>query len=254
MRLGDIESQMGVIASAVRELIALGVQGDALVSAIERIENGAMDTARQADEAAERRRAYDRERKRQKRNSTGNPRNSADTECPQMSTGIPRNSTGQERTPLARVLDNLLDSTPLDGTGVVVSLADGWPLGDAQDHVRHLVAIANSPNLDPHKSDGLITTAARLAAWRAAGASWANDVLPVVTTQARRMTEPIATWKFFDRAIAKSIANNRQALEIPNAQRPYANQRQSAAEQKLRDIDAAMVAAVEQHASRNGSG
>lgn len=49
---------MGTIAAAVRELIALGVQGDALVAAVERIE-----AAQTVLPAFEKRRTYDRERK-----------------------------------------------------------------------------------------------------------------------------------------------------------------------------------------------
>jgi hypothetical protein len=95
--------------------------------------------------------------------------------------------------------------------------ADDWPEGKATDHVRLLVAQVASPRLDPSKSPGLITTAGRLVAWRKEGASWEHDVVPVVTAVCAKQRSPVSTWKFFDQAIGRSIADNRAALEIPDA-------------------------------------
>src|SRR5215218_4204633 len=53
---------MSIIAAALRELIAAGIEGDALVAAVARIE-----AATPRDEQADRRRAKDRERKKDKR-------------------------------------------------------------------------------------------------------------------------------------------------------------------------------------------
>jgi hypothetical protein len=67
---------MSVIATAVKHLLAAGVTGEALVNAI-----AEMEAAQPKDAAAERRRAWDRERKRGKRSegvSTGIPPESAD--------------------------------------------------------------------------------------------------------------------------------------------------------------------------------
>lgn len=75
---------MTVIATAVRHLLAAGVTGDALVQAI-----ADMEAAQPKDAAAERRRAWDRERKRKARdeaNSGGSPVESADiAEIPSLS-------------------------------------------------------------------------------------------------------------------------------------------------------------------------
>lgn len=57
---------MGVIATAVKHLIAAGITGEALVGAIAEMEK---DLSNQKDEQAERRRAADRERKKRLRNS-----------------------------------------------------------------------------------------------------------------------------------------------------------------------------------------
>jgi hypothetical protein len=55
-------------------------------------------------------------------------------------------------------------------------------------------------------------------AWKREGASWEHDVLPVVAGVCANRRSRIASWKFFDQAVARSIADNRAALEIPIAQ------------------------------------
>lgn len=95
--------------------------------------------------------------------------------------------------------------------------ADDWPDGKPTDHLRRLVEAVGSPWLDPSKSPGLVTTAGRLAAWKRDGASWEHDVVPVVTAVCAKQRSPVSTWKFFDQAIGRSIADNRAALVIPEA-------------------------------------
>lgn len=94
---------------------------------------------------------------------------------------------------------------------------DDWPDGRASDHAEQLVALVASPWLDPSKSPDLVTTRGRVAAWKRDGASWEHDVLPVVTGLCANRRGRISSWKFFDAAIARSIAENRAALEIPEA-------------------------------------
>ncbi len=96
--------------------------------------------------------------------------------------------------------------------------ADDWP--PTARVLAELVEAVASPFLDPANSPGLIQTAGRLAAWKRDGASWAHDVLPVVTAVMSRRSEPVATWKFFDAAIARSIAENRAALALPQITTP----------------------------------
>lgn len=95
--------------------------------------------------------------------------------------------------------------------------SDDWPEGKARDHAKLLVETVASPRLDPSKSPGLVTTMGRLEAWKRDGASWEHDVVPVVTALCAKQRGPVSTWKFFDQAIARSIADNRAALEIPEA-------------------------------------
>lgn len=94
---------------------------------------------------------------------------------------------------------------------------DDWPAGTAKDHAKALIAEVGSPWLDPHKSLDLNTTIGRLAIWKRDGASWAHDVVPTVAKLCERNRKPVKSWKFFDNAIAQSIADNRAALEIPEA-------------------------------------
>lgn len=94
---------------------------------------------------------------------------------------------------------------------------DDWPTGKASDHADLLIAAVASPWLDPSKSQDLVTTRGRLAAWKRDGASWEHDVLPVVAGLAAKRHARIGTWKYFDAAISQSIADNRAALEIPEA-------------------------------------
>ncbi|WP_341020931.1 helix-turn-helix domain-containing protein [Brevundimonas diminuta] len=95
--------------------------------------------------------------------------------------------------------------------------ANDWPEGDARRHAELLVELAATVRLDVARQPGLTLTAGRLAAWRRDGASWEHDVVPVVTSLARKRGQAIASWKFFDAAVAQSIADNRQALKIPEA-------------------------------------
>ena len=104
----------------------------------------------------------------------------------------------------------------VEGT-VVDAGGDDWPQGQAMDWAMALVRAAKTVRLDVSRQPGLVTTMGRLAAWKRDGASWEHDVLPVVTSLAQRTGTPISTWKFFDAAIAQSIADNRKALIIPEA-------------------------------------
>ena len=92
--------------------------------------------------------------------------------------------------------------------------ASDWPEGDP---AKALVSEVSSPWLDPQKTPGLVLTAARVSAWRREGASWRDDVVPVVTANCQKRRSAVGSWQFFDAAIAQSIANNRARLEIPEA-------------------------------------
>ena len=103
-------------------------------------------------------------------------------------------------------------------TVVTVPTASDWPTGEARHHAGLLSQAAQTIRLDPTRQPGLTQTLGRLHAWRRDGASWEHDVMPTVVALAQRPGQPIASWKFFDNAIAQSIADNRQALTIPEAQ------------------------------------
>jgi len=75
----------------------------------------------------------------------------------------------------------------------------------------------NSAVLDPARTPGLVTTAARMAAWKRAGASWREDVIPALQVLTAAATEPIKSWAYFDGAIARSVSARSRPLEVGEA-------------------------------------
>lgn len=120
---------------------------------------------------------------------------------------------------LAHVENKPLEVILLDSDVVDVDAREpnDWPNGSARDHAAALIDELGSPWLDPQKSLDLTTTVGRFAIWKREGASWRNDVLPVVAKLCEKNRKPVKSWKFFDAAIAQSIADNRAALVIPMA-------------------------------------
>lgn len=106
---------------------------------------------------------------------------------------------------------------PAEPVTLQVVASTDWPAGDSRAHAELLIAEAKTVRLDLAREPGLTLTLARLAAWRAAGASWRRDVIPAVTALAGRPGRKITSWKFFDDAVAQSIADNREPLTIPEA-------------------------------------
>lgn len=156
---------------------------------------------------------------------TGNANNvpSRDTTSNDVTTVSERDLTRTGAQVVIPSLPSLRSEELVVGGGVGererVRQTDDWPDGKASDHAEQLLAIVASPWLDPCKSPDLVTTRGRVAAWKRDGASWEHDVLPVVTGLCANRRARISSWKFFDAAIARSIAENRQALEIPEAGR-----------------------------------
>jgi len=129
---------------------------------------------------------------------------------------------------------------------------DDWPTGDL---FMLLAEAAESPRLDPAKNPKLVQTAGLIGGWRRAGASWQHDVLPVVTSISRQRGPPIGTWKYFDAAVLQSVADNRRALEIPEARNDPANPRRqpTARDDRIsRMLAGAMAAVDEQQPVRAG--
>lgn len=210
---------MSVIAF-LRDLLAAGLDFDAALIAAERFEQRALaaETARAAE-----RKAKDAARQAKKRKldrhaeSRGQPVTERDSRGPSPRAG----ACAQVVTPFS----SSLRSEEVGGGGggeCAGAISDDWPDGKATDHARLLVEAVSSPRLDPQKSHGLSLTEGRLVAWRRDGASWEHDVVPVVKGLCAKQRSPISTWKFFDQAIARSIADNRAALAIPEAGAPRA--------------------------------
>jgi hypothetical protein len=191
------------------------------LEAARQFEAGAPTPAELLD-AAGRKRLRDRQRMAQKRDNERQSRDMSDKDD-SRATQATIGDYGATVAPVSRPrIDNIL---PTEVTGLSVAVAetrkparvDDWPEGDANIHAMALVAIAGTSRLDPARKHQLVLTVGRLAAWRRDGASWEHDVIPTVTTLTRKTGPPIASWKYFDSAIAQSIADNRQALEIPEA-------------------------------------
>lgn len=213
--------------------MALGVTGEALAAAIERIEAAATveRTASLAEAVALATTKADRElTARQARNAryyAANRLKASESKTVKTDQDdIKTTKTVSDAKPPAYVgsnstLPSLRSEEPVGGgvdAGERVSVSpDDWPTGKASDHADLLIATVASPWLDPSKSPDLVTTRGRVAAWKRDGASWEHDVLPVVTGLCANRRARISSWKFFDQAVCRSIAENRAALEIPEA-------------------------------------
>lgn len=82
-------------------------------------------------------------------------------------------------------------------------------------------------------------------AWRKSGASWLHDVVPVIQGTCQRQRQRINGWQFFDQAIARSMADNLRALEIPEAgSRATGPPRQTLAAQIGAEVSAATELAL----------
>lgn len=70
------------------------------------------------------------------------------------------------------------------------------PFDQLMDAVDH-------PALDPHKSQGLVLTAAQISTWIKAGASMEFDIIPAVRAVMSRKTghDRISSWRYFDAAV-----------------------------------------------------
>jgi len=196
------------IVEFLRQLVAKGLSWEDAAEMAERFEESVDDalvkSAPQRSAAAVRQAAY-RDRKRNaEHNDVDNARDVT----------APPTRSAQVVTPFS---SSLRSEEVGGGGGECAGAISDWPDGRASDHVRLLVDAVGSSRLDPAKAPGLITTSGRLAAWKRDGASWEHDVVPVVTALCAKQRSPVSTWKFFDQAIARSMADNRAALEIPEA-------------------------------------
>jgi hypothetical protein len=188
------------LAATVRAMVAAGATGEVILAVVE---------------AHEARRIKDAARQKAKRTRDSHAE----------SRGQPVTSReSDEPPPRAQVVIPSLPSLRSEELGVGgggtrerVQPTDDWPNGNGPHLAKLLVEAVESPWLDPHKSLDLNTTTGRLVAWKRDGASWEHDVLPVVRTLCANRRSRVASWKYFDDAIARSIADNRAALEIPAA-------------------------------------
>lgn len=209
---------MSRIVGFIRRCQAAGIDMDTALKMAEAFEAELSDAI---EEALDVRRAKDRERQARKRAAKAVTEHNVNhvTSRDKADGHVTERDPTCERAHV-RVITSNLDTTGYVGGGVGEArerASADWPAGKAADHAKLLVQVVASPRLDPSKSPGLVTTAGRLAAWQRDGASWEHDVVPVVTALCGKQRSAVSSWKFFDAAIARSIADNRAALEIPEA-------------------------------------
>lgn len=207
-------------AEFIQRCIAAGMSLEVALTAAKAFD---IECAKAVDEALEDVRAKARERQARSRASRDKAGVSRDKQPAENVTDVtsPAEMSRDKRDPLVRVEDNLLRFSKLaktdDDENASAGDQDDWPKGDAHDHAAELVQLVGSARLDPNRQLGLVTTMGRLVEWRRAGASWAFDVVPTIKTLAAKARQPIGSWKFFDNSVAQSMADNRRALEIPEA-------------------------------------
>ena len=202
----------------LRDLMADGVPLDAALIAADRFEQraAAAEVARIAE-----RREKDAARQQAKRERERHAESRGVTRTPTDSRG-PLPHVGERSARVVTPFSSSLRSEEVVVVGAEreraeIPTSDDWPDGKATDHTRMIVEAVASPWLDPAKSPDLITTAGRFVAWRKAGASWEHDVVAVIRGLCANRRSRVASWKFFDDAIARSISENRAALAIPEA-------------------------------------
>ena len=247
---------LALSGDTVAYLMGLGLDAEQMKGLIDRLHRDAAAVAppttsngineererlRNESTYAERKRAKDRERQRllreearrareaeQSRDIDGDPAiNRATSTATEGDRGAIYRDAEPSRTG-ARVVNPFSSSFQSEEVGVggvererEIHPPEDWPAGNTRDHAKLIVAHVASPWLDPMKSPDLVTTAGRISSWRRDGASWEHDVLPVIAGLCANRRSRVATWKFFDDAIARSIADNRAALEIPEAGRAH---------------------------------
>ena len=227
---------MSIPAAAIRKMVAIGLSGEEIAELCEIIEAGfAAQLVADLETPVERKKRLAKERTAawrarreasqsvtERHQTSPNVTETCDAQASPERHQASQNVTGASR-PRARVESNLLTE---ENTGYADAVVDEWP---ERDVMASLVVRVASHRLDPSKSPGLVTTAGRLAAWKRDGASWAHDVIPVVSGLCSKRGPPVSSWNYFNAAIAQSISSNRQALEIPTHERLDQNRQSFAA-------------------------
>lgn len=173
---------MSLTAAVIRELVAAGVTGDALVAACERIESAdGLRTTKAVDEQAERRRAADRERKREAR--LRNSAESADNPSPLVPPFPP-----------APPIPPIIPPTRSEIS---------FGAGDLEAKLREAAGWQSQP------APNLCVTG-EIAALIAAGAILETDVLPVVKAHAPRVRRP-SSWRYFVPIIQDAVQARKAA-------------------------------------------
>lgn len=207
-------------SAILRELIAAGLSGEALVGAIERIE-AASTSIKETPE--DRRRRADRERKRFARSgqSADIPQTNADKPegaASANSADIPQISADNCGHPRARVEDKplrlVLTRNPISSFS---DSEDDWPKDELHGFAKRLAMMAGPGLGDPAKEPGLTTTSPEIIRWRQMGCSWSLDVVPTIQARTLKARDrPITGWNLLTRDVLAAKARRERPVEPPN--------------------------------------
>lgn len=222
---------MGVIATALRHMIAARLPAEQIIRAVEAME-AAADLAAAGTltpRQARNRRYYE---SKGRLNASEKRLNSDDQDASENR--LKASNSVLNQTPLTRVENNSplieLDYLAAADAETRVGVAEpapgspgpagsDWPPGTTGALSALLVAAVNegraqpTARLDPIRQPGLTQTLGQIFLWKTGGASWEHDVVPVVTALARKTGPPIKGWNYFADAIAQSMAANRKPFE-----------------------------------------
>lgn len=208
---------MSVCAAAIRKMVALGLDAGAIADLCEIIEDG----QKSVPSTLEKRRAYDRERKRKSAVSTGIPPENAEGTDPVIPPEFHRNSTGNAEIPRARVRDNnprLVDSLDNNTTQEYASAwPDAFPPSRADlDRLRDALFAAAGDAVDQTAPKIHVLSPILSLAKHGQGppCDFEADVLAVIAGRsARARPGSIRSWEFFVQPILE--ARDRRLTQTP---------------------------------------
>lgn len=100
----------------------------------------------------------------------------------------------------------------IGGGGSAGEIADDWPDLKGAVFLRAICAEIGSPWVDVDKTAGLVTTAGRWEAWKREGLGYAECIETIRAVCSTRR-EPVGSWKYFDKAIARAKETRMAGLE-----------------------------------------
>lgn len=118
---------------------------------------------------------------------------------------------------------------------------------DRRAPAQRVVDAVDHPKLDPHKSQRLVSTSAKVASWLRAGASLDEIIDTVRAVMQRRAPDasPVETWGYFDRAVRQAVADRLAAEQDQPAIKPSASAPRQTRSRSLTNKDEQIVAGLQ---------